>query len=255
MSSGRFLINGGKACIRRLVEKSSVLDFCVSTEASPTVLMQQSRAFARSPVLFKRLKESGIAPPVYAPSPSTSSSKVGFLSWYLGKLQYRPVITKSITAAVIYTAADVTSQTITMTASESFDPIRTLRMAAYGMVIVGPSLHYWFNFVSKVLPMRDVVTTLKKMLMGQAIYGPCMSTIFFSVNAALQGENVTEIAARLKRDLLPTLKSGVIYWPICDFITFRFIPVHLQPLISNSFAYVWTIYLTYMASLEKASTA
>lgn len=79
--------------------------------------------------------------------------------------------------------------------------------------------------------------------------------------------------------------SGVMYWPFCDFVTFKFIPVHLQvcditymsvnynnpivfnnkinshvnnflssfqPLVSNSFAYLWTVYLTYMASLEKA---
>lgn len=42
------------------------------------------------------------------------------------------------------------------------------------------------------------------------------------------GENGHEIVARLKRDLLPTFKSGVMFWPICDFVTFKFIPVHLQ---------------------------
>lgn len=42
------------------------------------------------------------------------------------------------------------------------------------------------------------------------------------------GENGEEIVARLKRDLLPTLISGIMYWPLCDFITFKFIPVHLQ---------------------------
>ena len=42
------------------------------------------------------------------------------------------------------------------------------------------------------------------------------------------GETVPEIIARLRRDLIPTIKSGLIYWPLCDFITFKFIPVHLQ---------------------------
>lgn len=42
------------------------------------------------------------------------------------------------------------------------------------------------------------------------------------------GESGEEIVARLKRDLLPTMIKGVMYWPVCDFITFRFIPVHLQ---------------------------
>ncbi|KAG8048774.1 hypothetical protein GUJ93_ZPchr0009g2385 [Zizania palustris] len=67
-----------------------------------------------------------------------------------------------------------------------------------------------------------------------------------------RGETIPEIIARLKRDIIPTIKSGLIYWPLCDFITFKFIPVHLQPLVSNSFSFLWTIYITYMASLKKA---
>jgi Mpv17 / PMP22 family len=42
------------------------------------------------------------------------------------------------------------------------------------------------------------------------------------------GESVPEIIARLKRDLIPTFKNGLIYWPLCDFITFKFVPVRLQ---------------------------
>lgn len=42
------------------------------------------------------------------------------------------------------------------------------------------------------------------------------------------GESVPEIIARLKRDLIPAFKNGLIYWPLCDFITFKFVPVRLQ---------------------------
>lgn len=60
-------------------------------------------------------------------------------------------------------------------------------MAGYGMVILGPTLHFWFNFMSKLFPKRDLFSTLKKMVMGQALYGPAMTVVFFSVNAFLQG--------------------------------------------------------------------
>lgn len=33
---------------------------------------------------------------------------------------------------------------------------------------------------------------------------------------------------RLKRDVLPTLVNGLMYWPFCDALTYRFVPVHLQ---------------------------
>lgn len=124
-------------------------------------------------------------------------------------------------------------------------------MAGYGMLILGPSLHYWYNFMARVVPNRDFLSTFKKMAMGQIAYGPAMTAVFFSVNAALQGESGPEILARLRRDLLPTMCKAIMYWPICDFVTFKFIPVHLQPLSVNSFSYLWTVYTTYMASLEK----
>ncbi|KAG9129821.1 hypothetical protein Leryth_016026 [Lithospermum erythrorhizon] len=143
-------------------------------------------------------------------------------------------------------------RTMAKSSGESYDLLRTSRMAGYGLLLLGPTLHYWFNFVSKILPKRDLVSTLKKMALAQTIYGPFMTVVFFSGNAALQGERGDAIIARLKRDLKPTMINGVMYWPLCDFITFKFVPVHLQPLVSNSFSYIWNVYMTYMASLEKA---
>ncbi|XP_006342660.1 protein SYM1-like [Solanum tuberosum] len=188
-------------------------------------------------------------------SSSTAKTQMGFLAWYLGALEARPIITKSISSAVIYAASDVTSQMIMMSPSDSLDIIRTLRMASFGLLILGTAQHHWFNFVARVLPKRDTISTLKKLSMGQLGFGPVINSIFFSFNAALQGENGGEIVARLKRDLLPTMMNGLMYWPLCDFLTYKVIPVHLQPLANSAFAYAWTIYLTYMASSKKAIAA
>ncbi|EPS65622.1 hypothetical protein M569_09156, partial [Genlisea aurea] len=185
---------------------------------------------------------------------SSSSEKFGLLVWYLSKLQNRPISTKSVTAALIYAAADATSQKLVGEASEEYNIARTLRVAGYGMLLLGPSLHYWYNFMSRIFPRCDLLSTFQKIALGQTIYGPAMTALFFSINGAFRGENGSEIAARLKRDLLPTLINGAMYWPLCDFVTFKFIPVHLQPLVTNSFSFLWTIYLTYMASLEKVAT-
>ncbi|KAL2254542.1 UNVERIFIED_CONTAM: hypothetical protein Sindi_0248900 [Sesamum indicum] len=182
---------------------------------------------------FRKAKEPEFSAPRmlssrFSSRASSSPQKSGLVGWYLGMLKARPISTKSITSALIYTAADVSSQTIVGESSEQYDLIRTLRMAGYGMLILGPSVHYWYNFMSTVFPKRDLLSTLKKMALGQTLYGPTMTVIFFSVNAALQGESGSEIIARLKRDLLPTMINGIMYWPLCDFVTFKFIPVHLQ---------------------------
>eukprot|EP00250_Pteridium_aquilinum_P003369 c13680_g1_i1 orf=140-889(+) len=175
---------------------------------------------------------------------------------YLHMLAKRPVLTKSVTAATIYFFADTTSQGISKYRSDNpekveWDVKRTLRMVAAGFCLSGPTLHVWFSFVSKVVPGRDLISTLKKMAMGQLIYGPIFTVAFFSLNAFVQGESFDEIVSRIKRDFIPTIRSGLMYWPVCDFITYRYVPVHLQPLVSNSFSFLWTIYFTYMACSRK----
>ncbi|KAK8558665.1 hypothetical protein V6N13_098310 [Hibiscus sabdariffa] len=218
----------------------------------------QTREYFRFPNVVRKVREYEIPSSLFTSSFSSSSSsttasfgKVGFVGWYLGMVKSWPVLTKSVTSSAIYIAADLSSQTISQSSADPYDLVRTSRMAGYGLLILGPSLHFWFNLMSKLFPKRDLVTTFKKMAMGQLIFGPFMTVVFFSLNARLQGESGEEIVSRLKRDLLPTMRNGVMYWPFCDFITFRFIPVHLQPLVSNSFSYLWTVYMTYMASLEK----
>ncbi|CAL5358099.1 unnamed protein product [Camellia sinensis] len=271
MSAGGFLRNGRKnyTSIHSLLNRHSIADSIGSQR-------QQSKAYARFHNSRKTRELELSRPSILFSSPYCSSStavsssfKSGFVGWYLGLIKSHPILTKSITSACIYTAADFSSQnfhqTIARPSSEPYDFVRTLRMAGYGMIIMGPSLHFWFNFVSKVLPKRDLITTLKKLVMGQTLYGPTMTVVFFSVNAALQGaqcvrsllywverddkmswtcggrerteggiivsENGEEIIARLKRDLLPTMMNGVMYWPICDFVTYKFIPVNLQQFI------------------------
>ncbi|KAM7474734.1 hypothetical protein LguiB_021977 [Lonicera macranthoides] len=262
MSAG-FLRNSVNKCYyhHHLWHRHSIAD----TIGAPTTRIhhrqQQSQPYSWFPhSIYRRVKELNFSVPNVLlssrySSTATSNSKIAFVGWYLGMIKSRPILTKSITSALIYTAADLSSQTLSRQASESYDLVRTLRMAGYGMIILGPSLHFWFNFVSKVLPKRDLNATLKKIIMGQIIYGPIMTVVFFSLNAGLQGESRSEIIARLRRDLIPTMLSGVMYWPLCDFITFRFIPVHLQPLVSNSFAFLWNVYLTYMANCEKVPLA
>uniref|UniRef100_A0A0D6QTJ8 Peroxisomal membrane protein MPV17 n=1 Tax=Araucaria cunninghamii TaxID=56994 RepID=A0A0D6QTJ8_ARACU len=215
-------------------------------------LRQNCRTFTQSRAL--RQSETSAAA---RSLPSTN----GILRWYLEMVRKHPVLTKSVTASFILTAADITSQVITYAASDGLDASdkleidkqRTLRMTGYGFFLSGPTLHLWFNFMSKILPKTDIISTVKKMVLGQTIYGPVITVVFFSVNAFLQGESGSEILARLKRDLIPTFLSGVMYWPLCDFITYRYVPVHLQPLVSNSFSFIWTVYLTYMASLKKVN--
>eukprot|EP00250_Pteridium_aquilinum_P029851 c40235_g1_i1 orf=3-671(+) len=165
-------------------------------------------------------------------TPLTPFKGPAFVRAYLQLLESHPILTKSVTAATIFCLADATSQGIKIVLSHEEDIVdwdfaRSLRMLAAGFFLSGPTLHFWFNLMSATFPSRDITSTLKKMALGQTVYGPIFNTIFFSLNAYLQGETTKEVISRLKRDLLPAFRSGLMYWPLCDFLTYRYVPVHL----------------------------
>ncbi|KAI5081037.1 hypothetical protein GOP47_0004220 [Adiantum capillus-veneris] len=229
--------------------------------ATPMVMMMMGprasrlcRSLARMPL--NGCVGSAASTAAFSTTPLAQFKGPSFIRLYLQLLETRPILTKSFTAATIFCLADATSQGIKIALASKEDALhwdfpRSFRMLAAGLFLSGPTLHFWFNLMSTTFPSRDVASTLKKMALGQTVYGPIFNTIFFSLNAYLQGETTPEVISRLKRDLFPALKNGLMYWPLCDFLTYRYVPVHLQPLVNNSFAYVWTIYLTYMASLKK----
>ncbi|RHN71663.1 hypothetical protein MtrunA17_Chr2g0279281 [Medicago truncatula] len=62
------------------------------------------------------------------------------------------------------------------------------------------------------------------------------------------GENRPEVIARLKQDLR-------LFWPVCDIVTFGFIPVHLQPLMNSCCAYLWIVYCSRIAKRTNLTEA
>ena len=79
---------------------------------------QQWRFYTRaqSPFRFTNTRNTSGSSSLYMLSLSrafstlNSKSKVGFIEWYLGKLNSRPIPTKTITTSLIYAAADLTAQ-------------------------------------------------------------------------------------------------------------------------------------------------
>jgi len=71
-----------------------------------------SRAYFRLSDVLRRAREYEISPSLFSSPFSKSFSKVGFVGWYLGMVKTRPVLTKSVTSGVIYTAADLSSQVV-----------------------------------------------------------------------------------------------------------------------------------------------
>lgn len=70
----------------------------------------------------------------------------------------------------------------------AWDAIRSARMLAVGLFMSGPLLHLWFGRIGKVIPGRDIISTLKKLVLGQVFFGPAFCAAFFVINSYAQGD-------------------------------------------------------------------
>lgn len=99
--------------MRNISKRCLCSNFAV--ESSLPSLQWRFYTRARSSQQFTKTRNLRVSPFLYTPFPSHSfstlnSKKVGFIGWYLGKLDSRPILTKTVTTSLIYAAADLTAQ-------------------------------------------------------------------------------------------------------------------------------------------------
>lgn len=193
---------------------------------------------------------------------------------YSAALTTRPIITKALTACLTFGLSDWTAQRLESNSktseikksvskpssnaaskrkSEPALPLqnwkRTIYSAAVGLFYFGPAAHYWYEAVFKLLPGTSLFSTLQKALLGQVIFGPVFTCVFFA-SSLLQDNMFTfkSWVAQIKKDLLGVWLSGLGYWPLVDMISFGLIPIQFIPLFINLASFIWTVYLSIVAN-------
>ena len=82
-----------------------------------------------------------------------------------------------MTSAAIFGLSDVAAQSI----GGSFDDAkRTITSMLVGLLYFGPALHYWLQMISALIPGFGVKDTLIKTFMGQSLFGPTITCVFFA---------------------------------------------------------------------------
>ena len=112
----RFLNNGNKAhiYINTIWRRHSISD-SIGAPITKTHFQQPKASYSRFPQ--RKVKDIEFSVPFPATNTEalsrlSSIPKTGLIGWYLGVLKNRPILTKSITSAFIYTAADLSSQVL-----------------------------------------------------------------------------------------------------------------------------------------------
>ena len=189
---------------------------------------------------------------------SISSVFVNFGRMYVNQLSFHPILTKSVTAGIIFGLSDLCAQSIEnnngnvdSSSSSSSNSTTTLSYSRIftsilvGLLFFGPAAHYWYSFIFHILPSTTLLSTIQKAILGQLIFGPIFTSIFFGAGL-LQSSSFTFNSwyRKVKIDLPVVWVKGLSYWPLVDIISFMLVPVRWIPLFVNVASFIWTIYLS-----------
>ena len=174
-------------------------------------------------------------------------------------LNRRPIVTKSITSAVLAFTSDSVAQTIeyksTVTQKDTsenpssfrdhWDPHRSLRLAFYASAVTAPLAHGWYLTLDRLLgPALTTRVAVQKVIVDQCLVAAPFTCLFFSANTLLEGGTMDDVRRKLDTVFWPAMRANWMVWPAAMLINFRFVPLQRRVLFGNSVGFGWGIFMS-----------
>ncbi|KAJ6316867.1 hypothetical protein OIU78_020034 [Salix suchowensis] len=183
-----------------------------------------------------------------ASSDSGGSGDWSFLSWYLNLLANYPVLTKAVTSAILTLMGDLICQLV-IDQVPSLDLKRTVMFTLLGLVLVGPTLHFWYFYLSKLVTVPGASGALLRLLVDQFVFSPIFIGVFLSTLVTLEGRP-SQVIPKLQQEWFSAVLANWQLWIPFQFLNFRFVPQQFQVLAANVIALVWNVILSFKAHKE-----
>ncbi|KAJ6795039.1 protein sym-1 [Iris pallida] len=171
-----------------------------------------------------------------------------FFSWYLMALDKHPVVTKAITSAVLTLIGDLICQLL-IDQVQQLDLKRTFVFTLLGLVLVGPTLHFWYLSLSKMVTRPGTSGAFLRLLLDQFGFSPIFIGVFLSALVTLEGRP-SQVMPKLKQEWFSSVLANWQLWIPFQFLNFLFVPQNFQVLAANVVALAWNVILSFKAHKE-----
>ncbi|KAF8175136.1 hypothetical protein BJ912DRAFT_885137 [Pholiota molesta] len=174
---------------------------------------------------------------------------------YNAALIRRPMVTQSVTAAVLFGAGDIVAQQAIEGKGKNHDFFRTARLTFYGGALFGPAMTTWYAFLNRVKFPSPTKALIYRVWLDQALLTPVAVGFFYSSMSVLEGKP-EEAVERVQAAYVPTLiRNWGVFIPT-QIINFSLTPPHLRFVVVSIVSLFWNTYLSASnASLDAAQSA
>ncbi|KAF2729414.1 hypothetical protein EJ04DRAFT_515964 [Polyplosphaeria fusca] len=169
------------------------------------------------------------------------------LRWYQAKLKSAPLLTQSLTTAVLFATGDVMAQQgVEQVGLNKHNYARTGRMALYGGAVFGPAATTWYSLLQRRVNLSTTNRTiLARVACDQLVFAPVNMGFFLSSMAYLEG---SDPATKLKKAYVPGMTNNFLLWPWVQALNFKYVPLEHRVFVVNIVALGWNCYLSYLNS-------
>ncbi|XP_074336842.1 protein sym-1-like [Apium graveolens] len=174
--------------------------------------------------------------------------KWSLISWYLALLARHPVLTKSVTSAFLNLVGDLVCQ-LQVDHAPSLDLKRVYLFTFLGLALVGPTLHFWYLYLSKLVALPGVPGAFFRLVIDQVLFAPAFVGVFLSTLLTLEGRP-SLVIPKLQQEWFTSVIANWKLWIPFQFLNFLFVPQQFQVLAANSIALIWNVMLSYIAHKE-----
>ena len=202
-------------------------------------------------------------------SSTSSKSSKGFVQWYEGHLQARPVITKAITGSILWGLGDIVAQVVptyfadddtandnrdelesvtTIKKEFKYDFTRTGKAVLFGFALHAPLSHLHFNFLEWMTVksgLQGLTIPIFKTIMEQFVYWSWISnSLYHGAMGIMNGMNFQQTYDRIADVLWDTQVAQWSFWIPIQLLNFQFVPVRHQLNVVLLTSVVWTALLS-----------
>jgi len=159
------------------------------------------------------------------------------------------VTTNTLTCGALLSVGDVIQQRLEKAmgkqTNNKHDTTRTGRMFVVGLT-QGPPHHYWYIWLDKWLPKRNMRTVGLKILADQFLAAPFFAITFIFGMGLLEDKRMSECWHEFIAKFPAIYLFDWIIWPPSQFINFKYVPPEARVLYVNVITVLWDIFLSYI---------
>ncbi len=168
-------------------------------------------------------------------------------------LERHPWRVQATNTAVLLGSSDFLVQTLILKRRKTseYDFPRTLRYFGAGLLVFGPSMHFWYRGLDRYITGAKTVVVAKKLAWDQLFFLPLYLGSFVALMEVLQLKKPKEVRKELRKEFGKLLMVSYCVWPPVQLFNFAFAPGIHRVLVINVVNLLWTMYLNYRIENKK----